>query len=63
MLQVFKNKIFFKNKNFFLPTYPNFFGQVTGNRNIFFFGLTKIPTYKVGKVIEGKQCLTPVDPG
>lgn len=39
MLQVFKNKIFFKNKKFSLPTYPNFFGQVTGNRNIFFFGL------------------------
>ena len=29
----------YKNKNIFLPTYPNFFQEVTGNTHIIFLGL------------------------
>ena len=36
-----KNKKNYKNKNIFLPTYPNFFQEVTGNTNIIFLGLTR----------------------
>lgn len=36
LFQVLKNKIYSKN-NFFLPTYPYFYGQGAGNRNVFFW--------------------------
>ena len=32
----------YQNKNFFLPTYPNFFSEVIGNTLSIFFGLTII---------------------
>ena len=36
-----KNKKNYKNKNIFLPTYPNFFQEVTGNTHIIFLGLSR----------------------
>ena len=34
-----ENKKIYKNKNIFLPTYPTFFQEVTGNTHITFLGL------------------------
>ena len=36
-MEVKKN---FVKKKVFLPTYPNYFGDVTGNKTFRFFGLT-----------------------
>jgi hypothetical protein len=51
----FENKIFFENKNFFRPTYPIFWGQGTGNRDIFYFGLSiMIHTWQYPAVLKLK---------
>ena len=36
----FPRKMILQNKMISLPTYPNFFGPVTGTTGIFSFGLT-----------------------
>ena len=56
----FANKISFskkqkqKQKNKTIrPTYPNFFGHVTGNKHLFFEGLTLIPRWSTVSLVKG----------